>query len=151
MLSVPDTVSNSHQIPKDTTLHQQRCANLHSPSPLFTVLSVPDTRTAFTYCCSFNWKRKTNENFVLNIINLVLVGGEFLGSGQRRFYPGEEKHFIQTRSLCGSQNQPGRFRGHRKHSPLPEFETWDRRPKGPVCKSTAPVLFKNLSSGILVA
>jgi len=28
-------VSNSHQIPKDTNLHQKRCANLHCRQPTF--------------------------------------------------------------------------------------------------------------------
>jgi len=78
-------------------------------SPHFTVLSVPDTRTTFNYCCSFNtlnpelnpirhllsllgayhilyvsrirvnWKRTTNGNFVLSIITWVLDTGELLG------------------------------------------------------------------------
>jgi len=31
-------------------------------NPYFTLLTVPDTRTACNFCCLFNWKRKTNGN-----------------------------------------------------------------------------------------
>jgi len=187
VLSVPDTVSNSHQIPKDTTHHQQRCTNLHCPqptlystvssrhckqftpnaerhyhsptrctnlhypNPLFTVLSVPNTRTAFTYCCPFNWRRKTEGNFVLSIITSAFDGGEFLGSHPGRFIPGEEGQYRLTKGLCVSQGQSGRFTGQRKHSPLPEFELWDRPAQSHVSRPTATVLLKNLSLGSLVA
>jgi len=55
-------VRNSHFIPKDTTLHHHRCTNMNCHKPTFTVLSVTDTRTAFNWCCSFNWKRRTDGN-----------------------------------------------------------------------------------------
>jgi len=54
---------------------------------MFTVLSVPDTRTTFTYCCSYNWKRNTNGNFVLSIITWALDTGELLGSNPRHLIP----------------------------------------------------------------
>jgi len=56
-------------------------------SPPFTVLPVPDTRTNFTYCCSFNWKRNTNVISVLSIFTWALDTGELLGSNPRRFIP----------------------------------------------------------------
>jgi len=46
-----------------------------------------------------------------------------LDSGPCRFISGEEGHFILPRRLRGSQGQSGPFAEHRKHSPLPEFET----------------------------
>jgi len=58
--------------------------------PLFTVLSVPDTRTTFTYFFSFNWKHNTNRIFVLSIITVLLYTGELLGSRPGRCFPGEE-------------------------------------------------------------
>jgi len=61
-------VSNSRLIPKDTNLHQHRCTNMNCHKPTLAVLSVTDTGTAFNCCCSFNWKRRTDENFELNII-----------------------------------------------------------------------------------
>ena len=83
-------------------------------------ISVPDTRTAFTYCCFFNWKSKTNylcaQNHHLdNQYNTKpICHGHFITS--------EEGQCILTRRLCGLQSQSGRFERDRKHSPLPEFE-----------------------------
>jgi len=54
-------------------------------SPHFTVLSVPDTRTAFIFCCSINWKRKTDGNFVLSNITWALDTDELIGSRPDRF------------------------------------------------------------------
>ena len=98
-------------------------------SPLFTVLSVPDTRTTFNYCCSFNtlnpelnpichllallgayhilhvsrirvnWKRTTNGNFVLSIITWVLDIGELLGSRPGRLIPGEGGNYYPAGCL----------------------------------------------------
>ena len=76
--------------PKDTNLQQQRCTNLHCTKPPFTLLSVPDTRTDFTFCCSLNWKRNTNGIFVLSKITWELVAGELLGSCLGRFIRGKE-------------------------------------------------------------
>ena len=95
-------------------------------SPLSTVRSVPDTRTNFTYRCSFNWKRNTNGTFVLSIITSALNADELLGSRPGPFIPGEEWQYKLTRRMCGPQSQSGRFGNHRKHLPLPEFETCDR-------------------------
>jgi len=93
-------------------------------SPLFTVLSVPDTRTTFTYCFSFNWKRNTNRNFVLSFITGLLVTGELLGSRSGRCFPGEEWLCKLTRRLFGAQNQYGCF-GKQQKLPLPEFHSWN--------------------------
>jgi len=93
------------------------------PTVHCTYMSVPDTRTTFNYCCSYNWKRKTNGNFVLSIFTSALGTGELLGSRPGRFIPAGEGQYKLTRRLCGPQRQSGRFGGHRKHSPWLEFET----------------------------
>jgi len=82
-------------------------------SPLFTVLSVPDTRTNFTYCCSFHWKRNTNGTFVLSIITSAVHRVELLGSRPGRFNPLEGGHYILPRRLCGPKSQSGPFGGNR--------------------------------------
>jgi len=63
---------------------------LYTLSPRYTVLSVPDTRTDFTFCCLFNWKRNTNGYFVLSNITWQLVTGELLSSRPGRFVRGKE-------------------------------------------------------------
>jgi len=89
-------------------------------------LSVLVTLTGFTYCCSFNRKRKTNGNFVPSIIASALDGCVLLDSGPGRCMPGEDCHYILSSRLCGPQIQSEHFGGHRKHSPLPEFEPRNR-------------------------
>ena len=58
--------------PPDTRTHynSRHSHTLHLKTLAQT--STPDNRTPFTYCCSFNWKRNTNGNFVLSIITFVL-------------------------------------------------------------------------------
>ena len=102
-----EAVSNSHQIPKDTNLHQQHCTNMNCHKPTFTVLSVTDIRTAFNCCCSFNWKRRTDGNFKLRFITSALNTREFLGSRPRCFISGEQGQYTLTTRLCGSQSQSG--------------------------------------------
>jgi len=132
-----EAVSNSHQIPKDTNLHQQHCTNMNCHKPTFTVLSVTDIRTAFNCCCSFNWKRRTDGNFKLRFITSALNTREFLGSRPRCFISGEQGQYTLTTRLCGSQSQSGSFGDDRKHSPLSEFETWDRPAQSLVRRPTA--------------
>ena len=58
----------------------------HSPTiriatcPHFTVISVQDTHTYFKFCCSFDWKPKTNGSFVLRNITCAVDSGELAGS-----------------------------------------------------------------------
>jgi len=63
---------------------------LYTLSPPYTVLSVPDTRIDFTFCCPFKWKRNTNENFVLSDITWETITGELLSSRPDRFIRGKE-------------------------------------------------------------
>jgi len=114
-------------------------------------MSVPVTRTAFTYWCSFNWKSKTNGNFVLSIITSALNGSELLGSGPGRIIPGEEVQYIPTRRLCGPQSHSGPFGGHINLSPLQEFDFWDRPAHSLFSRPSAPILFKNFILGSFVA
>jgi hypothetical protein len=77
--------------------------------PQFTVLSVPDTHTNFTYCCALNWKRNNNGNIVLSIINWELVTGELLESRPGRFIPvGGWMYKINSR-MCVTQRRFGYF------------------------------------------
>ena len=82
---------------------------------MFTVLSVPDTRTTFTYCCSFYWKRNTNGNFVLSIITLATDTGELWGSGPGPglFISSEEGIYILPGRFCRTKSQFGRSGGHK--------------------------------------
>ena len=100
-------------------------------------MSVPDTRTTLTYSCSFNWRSKTNEPIVLSIITSALDTRDLLGSRPDRFIPSEEEQYILTNRECWPQNQSGHFGGHRKYSPLPEFEPWDRPAHSLVRRPTA--------------
>jgi hypothetical protein len=53
-------------------------------------LSVPDTRTTFTYFWSLNRKCKPDGNVVLNNTTSALDTGEFLGSGLNPLFRGED-------------------------------------------------------------
>ena len=63
-------------------------------SPLFTVLSVPDTRTNFIYCSPFNWKRNNNGALVLSIITCAFDADKLLGSRPCRFIPSEVQYIL---------------------------------------------------------
>jgi len=56
-----EAASKLQRIPKDISLHQQRCTNLHCPKPTLYRTVTSGTRTTFTFCCSFSWKRKITE------------------------------------------------------------------------------------------
>lgn len=86
---------------------------------------------------------------MLSIITLALDGGELLGSGPGRLIHGAEGQFILTRGLCGPQSQSGLFGGHRKYSPLPAFEPWDRPAHILGDSPTARVLYEILILGSL--
>ena len=105
-------------------------------------MSVPDTRTAFTHSCSFNWESKTNETFVLSIITSALDTRDLLVSCPDRLIPSEEEYILTSR-LYGPQSQSGDFGWHSKHSPLPEFETWERPATSPLRKPTARFFSRN--------
>jgi len=119
-------------------------------SPTFTALSVPDTRSAFNFCCSFNWKPKTNANFLLSNITWALDTGELLGSRLGRFIPEEEGYYILTRGMCGPESPSGGCGGERKHSPLPEFEIWDLPAHSFLRSPTAQFSSRNLKLESLV-
>jgi hypothetical protein len=82
------------------------------------------------------------EKFQLNIITLALDTRYLLGSRPGRFIPGETGQYILTTKLCEPQSQSGSFGEDRKHSNLPDFETWDLPAENPVRKQTAAVFFK---------
>jgi len=111
-------------------------------SPHFTVLPVPDTRTTFTYCCSFNWKRNTNGTFVLSIITSALDTCVLWVSRPGRFIFVEGGHYKLPWRLCGPNSQSGRFGGHRIHPSLPEFEPRCRPSQSLFHRPTAPIFFK---------
>ena len=104
-------------IPADSCFHFRQfntwsCKqfNLISPTALYQYelpqahcllyMSVPDTRTAFNCCCSFNWKRRTDGNFELSNITSAVHIREFLGSRPGRFIPAETGQYIVTTRLC---------------------------------------------------
>jgi len=95
-----EAVSNSHHIPKDTKLHQQRSTNLHCSQPTlyrtsqFQTLAQPSF-SAVHLTANVN----TDGKFVLCIITWALVRGELLGSHLDRFIPVEENQCLLTRRL----------------------------------------------------
>ena len=106
------------------------------PSHSLPYISVPDTRKAFTFCCSFNCKRNTKGSFVLGIITWALDTGDLLGSRLDRFIPSEGQ-YVPTNTLCETQSKSGRFGRKRINSSLPQFEIWDRPSHSLVLRKTA--------------
>ena len=115
--------------------------NCHKPTVYCTVSSRHSH--SFNCCCSVNWKRRTDGIFELIIINSALHKRVLLGSRPGRFIPGQTGKYKLTTSLCGHQSQSVSFGEDRKHSPLPEFEPWNRPAQSLVRRTTAPVFFKN--------
>jgi hypothetical protein len=124
--------------PSPTALYQYELSQAHS----LLYMSVLDTRTASNCRCSFNWKRRTDENCELSIITSAIDTCELWVLRPGRFIPSETGQYILTTRLCGPQSQSGNFGEDRKHSLLPEFEPWDRPAKSLVRRRTAPILFK---------
>jgi isocitrate lyase len=106
-------------------------------------MSVPDTRTAFNCCCSFNWKSRTNGNLELSIITLALDTRELLSPHSGRVIPGEEGIYILTTTNCGPESQFGNFGEERKFSISNEFEPWDC-PQQRLLRKTTAQLFQEI-------
>ena len=107
--------------PSPTGLYQSKL----QPAQNLPYISVPDTRTDFSFCCSFNWKLNSNGKIVLCIITSALDTGELLGWRVCRFIC-SERQYVATSSLCKPQSQSWRFEREIKQPSLPESETWYR-------------------------
>ena len=89
-----------------TTLHQTELL----PARCSPYISVPDTRTAFTFCCSFNWKPKTYRICALSITTSATDSGELLISRPGRFIPAAVQYMISrgcvraSERICTFQN-----------------------------------------------